>query len=1094
MVMARNSAWRKNNRREIRHTIERYLAIMAIIALGTGFYSGLKITKSAMVNSMSSYLEEQHMYDYRLLSGLGLTKEDEQSFAEMSNIKAQGSVSMDFLAGLGNDSEVVLKAHSITDSVNKPNLRSGRMPEQGNECVLDFRFFSEDIIGSKIKVLSSNDEDTLDAFAYDEYTVVGIVNSVNYLNYDRGTTKLSGGSVHTFIYIPYDGFNVDYYTEILLELDNDGRAFSKKYDDIIAANKASIEAALKERARLRYEEIKDEATQKLTEAEEKYQDGLQEYLTQKADAENELDKALAELEDAKKEIEKSEAELTDGENKLAKAEEDYKKGLKDYEEAYAKYEAEKAEAISLLASQQQEIDDNRAVLTEAIVKIEESGVIDRYNQLLQTREQLQTALAAFPDKDNENYMLLQNQLMQTEGAIARIEASGVIGQYNELKNASVQLDAGQEALNKAEEEATRQFQEAEEQLKLAKTQLNEGKQEIGENRQKLANGWLALAYGKAEYEKGRSDYESARAEADEEFTKAKKELADAEEKIRDARKQVEDIPEAKVYVLDRNTNMGYANFDNDSSIVNGIAKVLPIYFFMVAALVCLTTMTRMVDEQRTQIGTLKALGYSDGAIIRKYMFYSGSAALIGCITGYLLGTKFFPMAIWKAYGMLYELTTLEYIFDIKLAIISLLVAMLCSAGITFISCKAELMQMPATLIRPRAPKPGRRVILERIPFIWNKVSFLHKVTIRNILRYKKRFIMTVTGIAGCTSLVVAAMGISDSIRNIANDQYETIMKYDYNISLSEAADSEERESFKQAYGDLLSDCVFVSTEEMEILSGNRIKKANVVITDDPAITNVIDLHLADKAVAYPDFGKIAVNDKLAKELGVAAGDYIQIKISDTDIIDAQISGTFDNYINNYLYMTAKTYKELFGEEPLYKSIFATAASDELYPIAATLADDDKVAVISVINDMRTLVENMMQSLDYIIWLVIVSAAALGFVVIYNLNNINITERNREIATIKVLGFYSWETRSYVFRETIVLTVIGSLLGLVLGKLLHGFIMAQINVEMVSFNEQIFAKSYIIAAAVTFVITFLVNIILLRKLEKINMTESLKAIE
>lgn len=1094
MVMARNSAWRKNNRREIKHTIERYLAIMAIIALGTGFYSGLKITKSAMVNSMSSYLENQHMYDYRLLSTLGLTKEDEEYFSNMSKINAQGSVSMDFLACLGNDTEVVLKAHSITDSINKLNLRIGRLPERGNECMVDFRFFSEDIIGSKIKVLSSNNEDTLDAFLYDEYTVVGIANSVNYLNYDRGTTKLSGGSVHSFVYIPYDGFNVDYYTEILLELDNDGRAFSKKYDDIIADNKAFVEAALKERAQLRYKEIKDEATHELTEAEEKYQDGLQEYLTQKADAENELDKALAELEDAKKEIEKSEAELTDGENKLARAEEDYKKALKDYEDAYDKYEAEKADALALLASQQKEIDEKRAVVTDSIAKIEESGVIDQYNQLVKARVQLQTALAALPDKDSEDYMALQTQLIQTEGAIAQIEASGVTGQYNELQNALTQLDAGQEELNKAGEEAGQQFIEAEKQLSQAKSQLDDGKREIEKNKQELADGWVALAKGKAEYEKGLSEYESAKAEANEEFTKAEKELADAEEKIKDAKKQLEDIPEAKVYVLDRNTNMGYANFDNDSSIVNGIAKILPIYFFMVAALVCLTTMTRMVDEQRTQIGTLKALGYSDSAIIRKYMFYSGSAALIGCIVGYLLGTKFFPMAIWKAYGMLYELSTLEYIFDFKLALISLLVAMLCSAGVTFISCKAELLQMPATLIRPRAPKPGKRVILERIPFIWNKVTFLHKVTIRNILRYKKRFIMTVTGIAGCTSLVVAAMGISDSIRNIANDQYETIMKYDYNISLSEAADDEDRERFMQAYGELLSDCVFVSTEEMEILSGNRIKKANVVITDDPAITNIIDLHLGDKAVAYPEFGKVAVNDKLAKELGVDAGDYIQIKISDTDIIETRISGTFDNYINNYLYMTGETYKELFGEEPLYKSIFATAASDELYPIAATLADDDKVAVVSVINDMRTLVENMMQSLDYIIWLVIISAAALGFVVIYNLNNINITERNREIATIKVLGFYSWETRSYVFRETIVLTVIGSLVGLVLGKLLHGFIMAQINVEMVSFKEQIFAKSYLIATAVTFVITFLVNIILLRKLEKINMTESLKAIE
>jgi len=1091
--MSGKSAWRKNNWREIVHTWERFLAIIAIIALGSGFYSGLKITKSAMVGSMGSYIAEQNMYDYRLLSSLGLTEDDEEFFNGLDGITAEGAMSLDFIAVLNNDTELVLKAHSITDSVNKLHLRAGRMPAAANECVLDYRMFGEKSIGSVVRLSSDNDEDTMEAFAYDEYTVVGVANSVNYLNYDRGTTKLSGGSINGFIYIPPEGFTMEYFTELLIDIESDIKAYTDEYDDLIADNKEQIKTFLEERAELRRQEIVDEAMAKLEDAEAEYEEGRQEYLTKRAEVEEELDLALSELKDAEKKLLDSEAELKDGESKLAEAKAEYERSYKEYEEALDKFNKEKADAKARLEKAQEEINENRSLVLSAIEQIEESGVIEQYYQLAQSLAVLEESLA-IGDPDSEEYMAAQFQLKQIQAAMAEIEASGVMGRYSELQAALADIEAGQEELDKSKMKAEAEFARAEEELAQAKAQLEDGRRQLDENTKKLEEGWQALAEGRAEYEKGLQEYEKGRAEADEEFAKAKKELAEAEQEINDAKKQVEDIPKAKVYVLDRNSNMGYANFDNDSSIVEGIARVIPIYFFFVAALVCMTTMNRMVDEQRTQIGTLKALGYSDAAIAGKYISYAGYAALIGCVAGYLLGTKFFPFAIWKAYGMLYELTKLEYVFDIKLAVISLIVSLMCSAGVTFISCKAELLKMPAQLIRPRAPKPGKRVLLERIPLIWNRLSFLQKVSMRNILRYKRRLFMTVAGIAGCTSLVLAAMGIGDSIRNIVNDQFDSIMIYDYNISFTEALSSDDRQQFMDDSDGLLSECVFIATEEVEIPSGSSIKKATVVATDDPDISKLIDLHLNGEPVAYPEPGTVAINDKLAKDYNLSAGDYIAVKVNEADIKEIQISGIFENYISNYMFMTAESYRELFGVEPEYKNAYASASSDELYPIAASLSDKDKVAMVSVINDLRTLVQNMMKSLDYVIWLVIASAGALGFVVIYNLNNINITERNREIATIKVLGFYSWETRSYVFRETIVLTFIASLFGLLLGKLLHGFIMAQINIEMISFKEQIFAKSYMIAAVATFVVTLLVNMILLRKLEKINMTESLKAVE
>jgi len=1089
-----NSAWNKNNFREIKHTIERYLAIMAIIALGVGFFAGLKITKTAMVKTLDKYASDLKMYDFRLLSTLGLTEEDVKYFSGQDGITAEGAISVDFIANTGTDKEVVLKAHSITGKINRLNILHGRMAEKGNECVLDSRFFSEDMIGSGIRIASTNDEDTLDAFAYDEYTVVGIANSASYLNYERGTTSLAGGQVYAFVYIPEDGFSVDYYTEIYIRLNDDHEVYSDEYKNLISEKEGPLKEALEIRGELRYQDIVDEAQQKLSDAQKEYDNAYNEYLAEKADAEEELNKALKELEEAKQEIGEQEEKIKDAEQKLADGERDYQKSLRDYEEALDKYESEKEDTLAELESRRKELQQSRAAVISATEQIEGSGIIDQHRQLTETILSLETALSRISNPESQEYIAIQGQLNQVRAAVAEIEASGVIQQYEELKKTLEQIDAGQKALDQGREEANRKFADAESQLEEAKSRLDSARTQIEKNRKDIQKGWEALEKGKADYERGLKEYKDAKDEADKSFAEAEEELANARKEIDDAKKEIEDIPEAKVYVLNRNQNMGYASFENDSSIVEGVAKVLPIFFFLVAALVCSTTMTRMVDEQRTQIGTLKALGYSDGAIAGKYMLYSGSAALLGCIIGYMLGTKYFPVAIWEAYSIIYGFSPIEYVFDAPLAVLSLLVSMLCSAGVTYVSCKTELLQMPAQLIRPKAPKPGKRVLLEHIPFLWNRLGFLRKVSIRNILRYKRRFFMTVFGVAGCTSLVVAALGLGDSIRNIVNDQFDKIMTYDYNISFLESQSKEEREKFVESFSDVLSECVFVSTDEVEVVQKDRVKKASVIATDDPAITKVIGLHYKDEPVPYPAFGKTVINDKLAKEIGLSPGDTITVRTDDYDTIDIEISSIFENYISNYLFMTAETYEALFGEEVDYKNAYAATGEEDLYSVSALLSKGENVATVSVLNDTRTMVDNMMQSLNYVIWLVIICAGALGFVVIYNLNNINITERSREIATIKVLGFYERETESYVFRETVILTAIGSLLGLGLGKLLHEFVMEQIKVEAVSFRKQVFVISYVIAFLVTFMITFLVNLMLKKKIDRINMTESLKSVE
>lgn len=1094
MVMIRNSAWHKNNLREIKHTLERYLAIMAIIALGVGFFSGLKITRTAMVKNLDTYVFDQKMYDFRLLSTLGLTKEDVQYFKEQEDITAEGSISMDFVADIGTENEVVLKAHSITKEVNLLNIQYGRMPQVGNECVLDSRAFPEDILGSKIRIASSNNEDTIDAFAYEEYTVVGIADSVNYLNYDRGTTSLAGGVVHGFVYLPEDGFVADYYTEILVGLKGYNEVYSKEYKDLITQKEKVLKEALEVRGQLRHGEIVEQAEKDLLEAQKEYEKAYEEFLVEKADAEKELNQALEELEEAKREIKKQEDRLKDAESKLARGEREYHKSVRDWEKAFEEYETSRAETFAELDSQQEELQRGRASVISAMEGIEESGVIDQHKRLKETILSLEAALSQISDPDSEEYIIIEGQLNQAKSAVADIEATGIIQQYTELEKTLAQIETSQKELDRGREEANSKFSAAQAQLAEAKSKLDSAKVELEKNKQDILAGWDALEKGKVEYERGLKEYKDAKEEAEKAFADAEKELAEAQQEINNGWKEIEDIPAVKVYVLNRNHNVGYTSFENDSSIVDGIAKVLPMFFFLVAALVCLTTMTRMVDEQRTQIGTLKALGYSDGAIARKYIFYSGSAAIIGCVVGYFLGTKYFPIAIWEAYSMMYDFSSIEYVFDVPLAVFSLGVSLFCSAGVTYISCKSELLQMPAQLIRPKAPKAGKRVLLERIPVLWNRLGFLHKVSIRNILRYKRRFFMTVLGIAGCTSLVVAALGIGDSIRNVVNDQFDTIMVYDFSISFSEARSQEEREDFIEEFGDILSQCVFVSTDEKEVVYMDGIKKATVVATDDPNISKVIGLYLDGIALPYPSAGQIAINDKLAQDLGVTLGDTITIKKDELETVEVEIGSIFENYMGNYLFMTGETYEGLFGDEVQYTGAYATTDEEDLYLASASLSKGKDVTNVAVLNDMRVMVDNMMKSLDYIIWLVILCACTLGFVVIYNLNNINITERSREIATIKVLGFYAEETKSYVFRETIILTIIATLSGLILGKLLHGFIIDQINVEDFSFKEQIFASSYLIAALITMMITLLVNLILNRKIDRINMAESLKYVE
>lgn len=619
----------------------------------------------------------------------------------------------------------------------------------------------------------------------------------------------------------------------------------------------------------------------------------------------------------------------------------------------------------------------------------------------------------------------------------------------------------------------------------AKQTLADAKKELTDAEAELADAHAELADGWAKYNDSYAEFEEK--------------IAEAEQEIADAEADIANIEKPETYVLNRDANIGYACFQNDSSIVEGLANVFPVFFFLVAALVCMTTMNRMVEEQRTQIGVLKALGYGEAAIMGKYLFYSGSAALAGCIAGYFLGIHLFPFVIWTAYGMMYQMGSIVYIFDGGTALLCLACALLCSMGTTWISCRHELKEVAADLMRPKAPRAGKRVFLEWLPFIWKRLKFLHKVSVRNIVRYKRRFFMMVIGISGCTALLVTGFGIRDSVVDIADQQFQEIQTYQFGITLKNGikdANDPSLTEFTEILDTYGGSFLPVLETTMDLQTPENLKSIHLIIVENPAqIGEYIDLHTPDKtAISYPKAGEAVICEKLAKRYRIQIGDTIHLFEENGKEVQAVVSGICENYIYNYIYLNAETYQTALGTF-LYKNVYANITKDaDIHAIGAAIMKANNITAVSINADMLVRFSSMMSSMNYIVFVVIACAAALAFIVLYNLNNINITERIREIATIKVLGFYRNETAAYVFRENTALTAIGCAVGLLLGKLLHIYVMHKVDIDLMSFDVHVKAVSYLLSILLTFAFTWIVNRIMTGKLENINMAESLKSVD
>ncbi|MCM1220372.1 MAG: FtsX-like permease family protein [Lachnospiraceae bacterium] len=586
-------------------------------------------------------------------------------------------------------------------------------------------------------------------------------------------------------------------------------------------------------------------------------------------------------------------------------------------------------------------------------------------------------------------------------------------------------------------------------------------------------------------------YAQTLSEIDASFAQAENEISAHYDELAEAQAEVDAIEPPSVYTLTRADNAGYASFEQDSTIIENISVVFPVFFFLVAALVCVTTMTRMIEEQRTQIGVLKAMGYGKGKICGKYLFYATSAGLIGSIAGFFVGTAFIPMVFWGAYTTVYNFADmLLYSFSPLMYILSLAIAMLCTAGVTVLCCRNALRDVPATILRPKTPKNGKRILVERFR-LWRKVSFLHKVSLRNVIRYKQRFFLMILGISGCTALLLTGFGIRDSIQNVTDYQYGEINLYDAEITFSDSLDKAQQENFINRHESMES-ALFLSVCNVDITADDGTKNVNITAVSDGSIAEYMNLHDKDKPVAYPKDGEIILCRGVAEALGINAGNTVTLTDASLRQVTVSVVGVFDNYIGNYLFVSKGTMEKLCGEAPANAAYVKFGADTDID--LAELQGDVDVSYVSLNRDMQETIETSFSSLNLVVVMIILCAGILAFIVLFNLININIGERIREIATIKVLGFFNNESSAYIFREVNMLIAAGTLLGLLFGRFLHAFVMEQIKPDGICFDSRIMWYSYLFSIAITIVFALLVQVVMRIKLKKIHMAESLKTVE
>lgn len=753
-------------------------------------------------------------------------------------------------------------------------------------------------------------------------------------------------------------------------------------------------------------------------------------------------------------------------------------------------EAQLAAAEQQIAQSEQQLNATEEVLKEGEVQLEAARqqITDGEAQLEASRQQLAAA---------------ETQLNAYRQQMADGEAQ-LNAARQQITDGETQLSQGRQELEQQKsvlEQSKAQMESGEQQIAQTRQQLTEGEAQIAEARQTLADARAELEDGKAELAEKEQELADAKQEYEDGYAEAQPELADARQQIADGEQELKDLEKPEWYVMDREDVTSAKGFADDAERIDNIGQVFPWIFFLVAALISLTTMTRMVEEQRQQIGTLKALGYRDGAIAVKYLCYAMLATVTGAVIGVVIGEKLFPWVIMNAYGMLY-LGLPEYLTPLnwEQGLLAILTSIACTGLATLFSCWREMRAKPSELMRPEPPKNGRRVLLERVTILWKHLSFTQKSTVRNLFRYKKRFFMTVIGIGGCMGLMLVGFGLQDSITAIAKNQFVELFTYQAAVVVNSESKEQKDALREQAeMFDGMGSTLEMFAQNVELTAGDESMSAIMEVPQDPSVVDQFFTfrdRRSKESYEFPEDG-IAISEKTAKMLGVSVGDTIKVGEENKEGREVTISIIIENYVEHYIFMAPSLYESVWQETPDYNQILMKYedTSDRYEEnLGQMMIEQDGVVGVTFVSDLEAEIDDMLQALNIVIVVLIVSAGLLAFVVLYNLNNINITERKRELATLKVLGFYDMEVAEYVYRENVILTILGILAGAGIGLALHQYIIHTVEVDMMMFGRTVFPRSYLFSGLLTLVFSLFVNYMMYYRLKKIDMIESLKSVE
>lgn len=1100
--------------RTIKGSLARFLAIAGIVALGCGFFAGLKMASPDMQEAAHTFYENQHLYDLRVISTLGLSEKDVSALASVEGVEAvMPSRTVDVMATLTSSQSTARVSSFRPGELNQPIVVEGRLPQGPYECVMsaDPKKRADISLGQQIELPDTSNGVHLKGGSY---TVVGFVNAPTYPYVSNfGTTSLGNGIVQQFVYVTEDAFaDDDPYTEVYVTVQGATRykSGSSAYQSAVDSVAERITQMNPSLAALRLQELKDDAQTQVDEARQKLEQSRQEAADKLGDAQKKLD-------DAEAQISAQQQKLDDGQKQHDTGRQQLTASRYSAEQQFAQAEAQFTASEAQIAQGTAELSAGEAQYQAGLAA---------YNAGQATFTQQKSAFEAGRDAFLAGLAAQGITASTLEDAQQQLSALGLptsqvdalLATQAQISAAEAELASQQQALAAAREELdqrTAQLHEAESQVAQARQDLSEARSatadQLSAAQEKLAASLSRLNAGQTALQSAEAQTNEGRQSLEEQRTEVEKQLADGQAKIDEAQKKIDELKEPDVYVLDRTKEIGVAAYQADSERINDIANVFPLMFFLVAALVSLTSMTRMVSEERTLIGVHKALGYSTAQIAAKYLLYALLASLLGAVIGIACLSQVLPGVIISAYGSIYTIPNGGAPYPIQLD--SALLSGLSGIGITLLSTMAavlsSLKEEPSSLMLPKAPKAGSKILLERFEPLWSRLSFSWKVTIRNLVRYKRRLIMTLVGIAGCTALLLVAFGLRDSISDIIDNQWPAISHYDYIVGMTPDVSSEEADQINAELNQVGATNIHRITRENVLLESPTQKAGSLTRTTIMTSNSLQDLtglatlrnRLSGQAIELRE-DSVVITEKLAKRLGVGVGDTIQVYAQDRignasgEPSTLTITGVAENYVGSYLYVGPSAWHSLGIQDDATDGWYATLPENQTTRDAfgEKLINQAGVATVDDVNEAIHTYKESLAVVNRVVAILIVAAALLAFIVLYNLTNINIEERIREIASLKVLGFTRHEVDAYVFREIALLAVFGALFGLVLGTYLEGFVVQTAEIDLVMFGRAIHAPSYWFAFGLTLVFSLLVYVAMRPKLKNIDMVESLKSVE